>query len=315
MPYVTEPVTLTGAGTAENPWRITCTEDWNKLVYNVNAGNSYSGQYVQLDVDIDITRGMGVYNENPDSAHPFSGTFLGNNKTITATITDYNQGAAPFRYIDGATIKDLKVAGAIASSNRHAAALVGFLKGTGNSIENCVVTADVSGNEYVGGIVGHALNGSISLSGCAYSGLMTGGSNYMGAFIGWDDGGTKTATDCLYLIPVGQSTTNLDLVKEGGTLTVTNCCKTTYVGNYGMYAVYATTPSDLGALTHDYGMVKAYEGGILFDGKYYLATFPGTGTEADPYIIRDEDDWNAFAYYVNKKTSRSKARSLATTRH
>ena len=180
-----------------------------------------------------------------------------------------------------------------------AAAIVGFSKGTGNSIENCVVTADVSGNEYVGGIVGHALNGSISLSGCAFSGLMTGGSNYMGAFIGWDDGGTKTATDCLYLIPVGQSTTNLDLVKEGGTLTVTNCCKTTYVGNYGMYAVYATTPSDLGALTHDYGMVKAYEGGILFDGKYYLATFPGTGTEADPYIIRDEDDWNAFAYYVN----------------
>ena len=38
------------------------------MVYNVNAGNSYSGQYVQLDVDIDITRGMGVYNENPDSA-------------------------------------------------------------------------------------------------------------------------------------------------------------------------------------------------------------------------------------------------------
>ncbi len=299
VPYVTEPVTLTGAGTAENPWRITCTEDWNKLVYNVNAGNSYSGQYVQLDVDIDITRGMGVYNENPDSAHPFSGTFLGNNKTITATITDYNQGAAPFHYINGATIRDLHMAGTITSSQQHAAALVGFSDGTGNSIENCVVTADVSGNEYVGGIVGHALNSSISLSGCAFSGLMTGGSNYMGAFIGWDDGGTKTATDCLYLIPVGQSTTNLDLVKEGGTLTVTNCCKTTYVGNYGMYAVYATTPSDLGALTHDYGMVKAYEGGILFDGKYYLATFPGTGTEADPYIIRDEDDWNAFAYYVN----------------
>ena len=302
VPYVTEPVTLTGAGTAENPWRITCTEDWNKLVYNVNAGNSYSGQYVQLDVDIDITRGMGVYNENPDSAHPFSGTFLGNNKTITATITDYNQGAAPFRYIDGATIKDLKVAGAIASSNRHAAALVGFLKGTGNSIENCVVTADVSGNEYVGGIVGHALNGSISLSGCAFSGLMTGGSNYMGAFIGWDDDGTKTATDCLYLIPVGQSTTNLDLVKEGGTLTVTNCCKTTEAGTYGTLAfAYATATSNLGDLTHDYGMLKAYAGGILFDGKYYIAlvTLAGAGTEENPYIISNEHDWNTFAYDVN----------------
>jgi len=298
VPYVTEPATLTGAGTAENPWRITCTEDWNKLVYNVNAGNSYSGQYVQLDVDIDITRGIGVYNENPDSAHPFSGTFLGNNKTITATITDYNQGAAPFRYIDGATIKDLKVAGAIASSNRHAAALVGFLKGTGNSIENCVVTADVSGNEYVGGIVGHALNGSISLSGCAYSGLMTGGSTYMGAFIGWDGGGTKTATDCLYLIPVGQSTTNLDLVKEGGTLTVTNCYKTTEAGTYGTLAfAYATATSNLGDLTHDYGMLKAYAGGILFDGTYYIDH--GSGTEDDPYIISNEYDWNTFAYDVN----------------
>ena len=298
VPYVTEPVTLTGAGTAENPWRITCTEDWNKLVYNVNAGNSYSGQYVQLDVDIDITRGMGVYNENPDSAHPFSGTFLGNNKTITSAITDFIQGVAPFRYIDGATIKDLKVAGAIASSNRHAAALVGFLKGTGNSIENCVVTADVSGNEYVGGIVGHALNGSISLSGCAFSGLMTGGSNYMGAFIGWDDGGTKTATDCLYLIPVGQSTTNLDLVKEGGTLTVTNCYKTTEAGTYGTLAfAYATATSNLGDLTHDYGMLKAYAGGILFDGTYYIDH--GSGTEDDPYIISNEYDWNTFAYDVN----------------
>ena len=299
VPYVTEPVTLTGAGTAENPWRITCTEDWNKLVYNVNAGNSYSGQYVQLDVDIDITRGMGVYNENPDSAHPFSGTFLGNNKTITATITDLIQGAAPFRYINGATIRDLTVAGTINSNQRHAAALVGIVGGTDNRIENCVVKANVSGSEYVGGIVGHSLTSSISISGSVYSGLMTGGNNYTGVFIGWSDGGTKTLTDCLYLMPDGQSTTNFDLVKDGGTLTVTNCCKTTYVGNYGMYAVYATTPSDLGALTHDYGMVKAYEGGILFDGKYYLATFPGTGTEADPYIIRDEDDWNAFAYYVN----------------
>ena len=299
VPYVAEPATLEGAGTEGNPWRITCTRDWNTFAANVIGGTSYSGQYVRLDADIDISRGVGVYNSNAASAHPFSGTFLGNNKTITAAILDFIQVAAPFHYINGATIRDLTVAGTINSNQRHAAALVGIVGGTDNRIENCVVKANVSGSEYVGGIVGHSLTSSISISGCVYSGLMTGGNNYTGVFIGWSDGGTKTLTDCLYLMPDGQSTTNFDLVKDGGTLTVTNCCKTTYVGNYGMYAVYATTPSDLGALTHDYGMVKAYEGGILFDGKYYLATFPGTGTEADPYIIRDEDDWNAFAYYVN----------------
>ena len=298
VPYVTEPVTLTGAGTAENPWRITCTEDWNKLVYNVNAGNSYSGQYVQLDADIEITRGVGVYNGNAAATIPFSGTFLGNNKTITAAITDYIQGAAPFRYINGATIRDLTVAGTINSNQRHAAALVGIVGGTDNRIENCVVKANVSGSEYVGGIVGHSLTSSISISGCVYSGLMTGGNNYTGVFIGWSDGGTKTLTDCLYLMPDGQSTTNFDLVKDGGTLTVTNCCKTTNAGTYGETAfAYTTALSDLGDLTHDYGMLKAYQNGILFDGTYYIGH--GSGTEDDPYIISNEYDWNTIAYCVN----------------
>jgi hypothetical protein len=33
----------------------------------------------------------------------------------------------------------------------------------------------------------------------------------------------------------------------------------------------ATAPANLGSLVEDYGMVKAYQNGILYDGKYYVA--------------------------------------------
>ena len=60
-------------------------------------------------------------------SHPFCGTFDGNGHTITATITDNsNGGTALFLYIRNATIKHLTLAGTITSSQRHAAALVGF---------------------------------------------------------------------------------------------------------------------------------------------------------------------------------------------
>ena len=156
------------------------------------------------------------------------GTFYGNGHTITATITDNNnQCTALFSYINGATIKNLKVAGTINSNQYHAATIVGFSKGTGNSIVNCAATANVNGNEYVGGILGHAVDSDISMSGCTFSGLMTGGSKFLGAFIGWGDSGTRKITDCLYIMQDGQDTRNLELVKNGGNLSITNCYKTT----------------------------------------------------------------------------------------
>ena len=59
-----------------------------------------------------------------------------------------------FSYINGATIKDLTVGGTI-TGGMHAAAIVGFAKGTGNVIQNCVATANVSGGTHIGGILGH----------------------------------------------------------------------------------------------------------------------------------------------------------------
>ena len=132
-------------GTEDDPFIIDKTNEWNAFVTHVNHGNSYSGKYIKLTADIDVTTMAGVVSGNQQQK-PFSGIFDGGGHTITATISDIvdNQGTALFKYINGATIKNLTVAGSV-NGGLHAAAIVGFSKGTGNSIENCKATATVNG--------------------------------------------------------------------------------------------------------------------------------------------------------------------------
>ena len=302
--YYIAPTTSTNAGTEGDPYIIANETDWASFAQWIKEkGDSFTGEYVQLIADITVSMPAGT------SEAPFGGTFLGNGHTITANITDTsNGGTALFRYINGATIKDLTVGGTI-TGDMHAAAIVGFAQGTGNSIRNCVATANVSGSTHIGGILGHVTNSDIAISGCVFSGTMTGGGTAKGAIFGWgDNGGTKSVTDCLYVLADGQNTNGLDLVKGSGTVSVENSYKTTSVGSYGMFTyAYTTAPGDLGDLTQDYGVLKAYQNGILYDGKYYMApaTLSGSGTEEAPYLIRSIYEWNSFAYHVNEGTTYS----------
>ena len=46
---------ITGSGTADDPYLISSTEDWNTFANNVNNGTSYSGQTVKLNADCRIS--------------------------------------------------------------------------------------------------------------------------------------------------------------------------------------------------------------------------------------------------------------------
>ena len=168
------------------------------LASKVAGGLDYSGKYVSLTNDIDITTPVG---EREDK--PFSGIFLGNGKTLTANISNINadaQGTAPFRYIKDATIQNVTVAGTIASNSLHTAGLVGFADGT-NTIENCTVTAtlDVS-SDYAAGIVGHGLNSATILRHCIFAGTINGvggDRSNMGGIWGLSDNRTPDLENCL----------------------------------------------------------------------------------------------------------------------
>ena len=295
---------ITGSGDSEkDPYCIKSADEWNIFANCVNIGNNFSGKFVKLTSDISVETMAGTVSKS-DLLNAFSGTFDGDGHTITAKLTDYqNRGAALFRYINGATIKNLLVAGTVAGS-LYPAAIVGFAKGIGNRMTNCAATATVNGGPYIGGLLGNALDADIAITGSVYAGLMTGGHVTKGAILGWsDNGGIKSITDCLYIMQDGQNTSGLDLVKGYGNVTVTNCY---YTETRGMVQgteaiVFTAAPANLGELVQDYGMVKAYQNGIQFDGKYYVPNFTlsGTGASDDPYTIGSADDWNAFANYVN----------------
>jgi len=186
------------AGTQADPYLISSATDWDEFANSVSHGTTYIGKFVKLNDNISVTTVAGTSETNS-----FSGTFLGNNKTLTAnlsnTVSNY-QGVAPFRYINGATIKDLTVAGTIASNSRHTSGLVGFASGT-NLIEDCTVTATLNiSNDYAGGFLGHGGKSMVTFKDCVFAGTINGGSTSrknIGVFWGWSTDGYPKLQNCL----------------------------------------------------------------------------------------------------------------------
>ena len=202
---------LGGSGTSADPYRIALNDDWNTLIYNVNiVGESYAGKFFHLTGNIETSSTLGT------EATPFAGTIDGGiyegntltgKHTLTVNITDNDNmhpGTAPFRYIAGATIKNLNVTGTVENTKGfHAAGLVGYAWKDTNTISNCVVSTTVNGGDYLGGLVGHGKGGSngtetLIIENSAFIGTMNGGKYYTGGLLGWSDGSTLKITNSIF---------------------------------------------------------------------------------------------------------------------
>ena len=214
----------TGSGTADDPYLINSASDWNMLSVNVAKGQNYSGQYVKLTADIEITDVVGVY-----EGKPFSGTFLGEGHTLTANIRNTDSGktgVAPFRYVKDATIRDVTVGGTIESNGRHATGLVGFADGT-NLIEGCTVNATLNiSTDYAGGIVGHGLASATTIRNCVFAGTFNnvgGNPTNIGVIWGWSDSGKPVLENCLEKGTYKNISSMHPMGLQNGTGTITNC--------------------------------------------------------------------------------------------
>ena len=267
--YYFAPSTSTGAGTEGDPYIIGTTGQWDTFAAYVNNGNNYSGKFVRLTADISVSTMMGLRGDKP-----FSGTFLGGGHTITANIvstttgTGVNeQGVAPFHYIKDATIKNLKVAGTIASASYHTGGLVGFADGT-NLIENCAVTATLNiSSDYAGGIIGHGLSSTTTIQGCAFAGAINGvdgNRSNIGGIWGWSNSGTPSLLNCLENGTYTNIASMHPMGLQGGSGTITNCFYVnpqvgspqnacTVSGAKQAYTA-ATAPANLGNLVQNYGI-------------------------------------------------------------
>lgn len=67
-----------------NPYVVTSAEDWGKLASDVAGGYSYSEKVIKLTANITVSEMVGVWDYyDVENNKPFSGTFDGNNDTLT----------------------------------------------------------------------------------------------------------------------------------------------------------------------------------------------------------------------------------------
>ena len=245
---------------------IRSAAEWEIFARNVNNGTeSYEGKLVKLGADID-----GVSTMVGAGEHRFKGTFDGDGHKLDMTLIGTAQCTAPFRFVEGATIKNLRTTGfvtfSVTGNNvQHASGLVG--SATGVTIENCRVSMNIqfpvgTSDVYSGGIIGHCGASPFTMTNCLFDGsigyvdgIMDAMTN-VGGLVGWGNWATANITHCLNA-GTFVDRAGLAMIARGVTVgTITDCYSTTKTSsNGGRYidaGTYTTaTGSDLLALLGD----------------------------------------------------------------
>lgn len=194
-----------GSGTSSDPYLIASVADWNTLATNVNNGTNYSGKYFRLTADISVTTMVG---DSED--HSFRGTFDGYGHTLTINYSNNSDFTAPFRYIQGATFKNLRVTGSITTTMNLAAGIAGLNTGSTATFEQCVTDVAITSSsntivgwgsyDYHGGFLARSNSANVNLTDCVCGGSVNGSSSTQSksaGFVGVVDNGTVTGTRCL----------------------------------------------------------------------------------------------------------------------
>ena len=169
--------TLSGSGTAADPYLIGSDADWETFVSYINdKGGSYRYKNYKLTADIHVTSMAG----KNDDTNAFKGVFDGNGHTMTLNLTtDGSSYCAPFRYVGGSTFKRLHIAGKITSNSYYVASLVGYHRWGTLNIYNCWSSVDIvctkkSSYSCNAGFVGYSYDSNININNCRFDGSLQG---------------------------------------------------------------------------------------------------------------------------------------------
>ena len=173
---------LTGEGTAGNPYKIATADDLLEFADKVNNQDQTSA-WAELTADIDLNSQPWYPIGSED--HLYTGTFDGNGHTISG-LTINNSRAnyqGLFGYVSG-IVQNLSVSGSV-SGNNYVGGIVGYnLFGT---VTNCAFSGSVSGSDHVGGVVGEN-SGSVINS---YNTGNISGGNRVGGVVGYNGGNVE----------------------------------------------------------------------------------------------------------------------------
>lgn len=158
----------------------------------VNNGQTQFKGRLTDDIDASSVTAIGI---GASAANAFAGTFDGNGKTLKIALQSTAQYAAPFPYVNGATIMNLTVTGTITTSTKFASGIIGRIEGGDVRLEQCLslveITSTISGSDHDGthgGLVAVANSGTLTISACGFAGAMYGASTTScGGLVGWSN--------------------------------------------------------------------------------------------------------------------------------
>ena len=168
-------------------------DDDNNIVYD---GQNAVDAKMTADVD------LGGDFKTIGGVHKYSGTFDGQGHRLTVNWAADNAGLkAPFGYVDGATIKNLRTKGKI-QGNYGLAGLIYSVYGN-TTVSDCVSEVDIKGAHGLAGMIYRVnSNAKVTMTDCVVKGDLTAttedGKKHMVGFIYGIYGG-NTLTNCLYI--------------------------------------------------------------------------------------------------------------------
>ena len=193
-----------GSGTESDPYLIESAANLAYLAEMVNGGiSTYSGQFFKLTTDINLYSRSWVGIGTSETVS-FQGIFDGDNHSVT----NLSAATAFFNYVNGATVRNLSVAG-----TSSGAGLIFKAYGTA-TVSNCSSSVNVANTSnlaaYSGGIIGKTFSRGVSVTGCSNSGSVT----------------TRTSTSWQYaggIIGYVTDTCNISKCSNSGVITVYRC--------------------------------------------------------------------------------------------
>ena len=212
---------------------IRSMKDFSVFASLVNGGKTEANAKLFVDIDMrdseDYPNFM-IGNENAQ----FAGTFDGQGHTISYSYTGVDTYGGLFRYIDGATIRNLRVEGSAVVEGIHFGALAGYANNT-VLIENVITDVDIIGDRSGvtgdGGMFGR-LEGNVTFNNCATLGDMgnPGSSMYCG-FVAYSGSGSSTLNNCYTACTLTEGT-GVDYCYTfcRGTATFNNCYYLNQIG-------------------------------------------------------------------------------------
>ncbi len=284
---------------------------WEKFCALVNGGNTKLAAKMTKDITEAVNTMAGT------STRPYQGTFDGQGHMLTLGLFQKAEGAAPFAYIDGATIKGLRTEGLINTSAKYAGGIVGVTNNHLSTVSGCqsavLIQSSVNGDATHGGIVGLATK-PVYIENCAFTGIIHSATSYNCAgILGWASSGGNTIKNCLV---TGTLNVNFTVSYENSEIITRNGSKVEVSNTYYLNAPHG---SSKGTQVNDEQLKNGYVASKLQEGQQQSvwAFRLGEGTmlhafshpdyneskENPNYVYYDAGSWHCDHYQLSDSKS------------